>query len=771
MWAGVSGLLVHGEKMSVLGNNIANVNTIGYKSERMDFMDLFYNNTFSAAGLEQIGMGARVGTVLTDFSQGAFEQTGLSTDLAIQGKGWFQVRVPNQDTVYYTRAGDFSFNKDGELKNPQGYILQGWQVPIDSGGPTIATGSAPQNVKTSPILGTGVPKDIKLETWTVLPKETDRISTYVNLAAASTDHSIWDANPFAALFNTWNGQLVDGSGQPIDRNGAPYLADDAFAYQSSIKIYDDAGVAHTATIYFDKVDKDWSSNATTSYDGGKPSQTVWEYMVTIDPAEDARMFWDPASGTAKSMQSTQMAGILMTGTMTYGSNGDLVDLSSYTLMGGNEAVSKADASGNVTLQAGYHAVYTDPNTGVASPPFNPGDTITAAQLKDTAFYPDIDTSTVNSMLASTLPNNGNPVGQPPYSYPPAPGEPLVLINGTYYVATGYQVAGSAPGKVYKAGEAITDPTDIGRITDPADPLGQLPCASVTAVSLDNKVMPGYQITVGGVTYKAGDDLDAAGVMPLTGGELVEQNVGVQNMLMSWYPSAVSNNGLPLMVADFTAVEQAYTVGSPLGKDHLIEMDFGITVPHLANPWKNDLPLGTARADGGPFADGIPNPMDPASWANAGGLAGIAGQPIIGADHCRLTGAASSATMLSQQNGYTYGNLMDVAFDQYGVMSGIYSNGVTLPLYQVVLYDFVAPQGLRFEGGNLVSQTRESGDPSWGAAGVNGFGSVNSYMIEQSNVDLAKEMVHMITTQRGYQANSKVITSVDTMMDTVINMKR
>jgi flagellar hook protein FlgE len=89
----------------------------------------------------------------------------------------------------------------------------------------------------------------------------------------------------------------------------------------------------------------------------------------------------------------------------------------------------------------------------------------------------------------------------------------------------------------------------------------------------------------------------------------------------------------------------------------------------------------------------------------------------------------------------------------------------------VLYDFVAEQHLRMEGGNLVSQTRESGDPGWGAAGVNGFGTVNGYMIEQSNVDLAKEMVHMITTQRGFQANSKVITSVDTMMEVVVNMKR
>jgi flagellar hook protein FlgE len=629
--------------MNVVGHNIANVNTIGFKSQRMDFQDLFYNNTFSSAGLEQIGMGARVGTVLTDFSQGSFEQTGLSTDLAIQGKGWFQVRVPSQETVYYTRAGDFSFNKEGELVNPQGYILQGWQVPLDK-GPSIGIGASPQNVSTSPIIGSGVPKDIKLETWTVLPKETSKITTYVNLAAATTDNAHWELNPFAALFNTWDGQLVDPvTNLPIQRDGRPYIAEDAFGYQSSIKIYDEAGVAHTATIYFDKVEKDFNASGTVYYDGGKPSETIWEYIVTIDPAEDARMVWDSVQGKEVSIQTMPMAGVLMSGTLTFGGNGDIVDMSAYTLNGGLEAAVINTANGNATVQARYHAVYTDPVTGLKTN-YSAGNVVPAAQLPYTGFYPDVDTSTRDT----------------------------------------------------------------------------------------------------------------------------------QHELFSWLPTAVSNNGLPLTVANFTARDQAMTVGSPQGKEHLIEIDFGIKCPNLTTPWTSTANLGEPRTatGGGPFAPVTPpDPTDPTTWATAGNLAGISGTPVLAADHSRLVGSDSSATMLSQQDGYTFGNLMDITFDQHGIMSGIYSNGVTLPLYQVVLYDFVAPQALRFEGGNLVSQTRDSGDPSWGAAGVNGFGTINSYMIEQSNVDLAKEMVNMITTQRGFQANSKVITTTDIMLETVVNMKR
>ena len=110
-------------------------------------------------------------------------------------------------------------------------------------------------------------------------------------------------------------------------------------------------------------------------------------------------------------------------------------------------------------------------------------------------------------------------------------------------------------------------------------------------------------------------------------------------------------------------------------------------------------------------------------------------------------------------------------DSSGVLYGIYSNGVNLPLYQLTLYDFTCKQGLRREGNNLFSQTRDSGDPSSGAAGTGLFGTVNANTLEGSNVDLSTEFVRMITTQRGFQSNSKVVTTTDTMLETVINMKR
>ena len=115
LWTSVSGLLAHGEKMNVVGNNLANVNTVGFKSQRMDFADFVYQDAHSLAGQTQIGRGVKIGTIIGNFSQGPFETTTNATDLAIEGKGFFQVQAVGSDETYYTRAGNFTFDKEGYL--------------------------------------------------------------------------------------------------------------------------------------------------------------------------------------------------------------------------------------------------------------------------------------------------------------------------------------------------------------------------------------------------------------------------------------------------------------------------------------------------------------------------------------------------------------------------------------------------------------------------------------------------------------------------------
>ncbi|MDP3150714.1 MAG: flagellar hook protein FlgE [Ignavibacteria bacterium] len=133
LFAGVSGLRNHQSMMDVIGNNIANVNTIGFKGSRVTFSDTF--NQFIKAGTNptdtsggtntyQVGLGMKVNSIDRNWSQGTFERTGITTDLALQGSGLFVLKSNGEN--FYSRAGGFVFDADGKLVSPQnGAIVQG----------------------------------------------------------------------------------------------------------------------------------------------------------------------------------------------------------------------------------------------------------------------------------------------------------------------------------------------------------------------------------------------------------------------------------------------------------------------------------------------------------------------------------------------------------------------------------------------------------------------------------------------------------------------
>ena len=134
-------------------------------------------------------------------------------------------------------------------------------------------------------------------------------------------------------------------------------------------------------------------------------------------------------------------------------------------------------------------------------------------------------------------------------------------------------------------------------------------------------------------------------------------------------------------------------------------------------------------------------------------------------------AASSVTNYASQDGYGAGFLQRVSIDSAGVITGHYSNGQIIPQYELTLARFNSPIKLHREGANMYSETQDSGVPLTGGAGTNGLGSINANALEQSNVDLGEQFVHMILYQRAFQANSRVITTSDTMLEEVLNLKR
>jgi flagellar hook protein FlgE len=188
MFSAVSGLNTYGNAMSVIGNNIANVGTAGFKSSRASFADLVSASIGGGATTGQVGLGVFLNDVQTSFVQGSLSNTGNTLDLAIDGNGFFNVRDA-AGTVSYSRAGQFEVNNLGEIVDPSGRFLQGYQAS--------ATGV---------ILGTV--GNITLSTATIAPQATANAGIEANLNAASTvPAAAFDPND-ATTYNFSNGMTI-----------------------------------------------------------------------------------------------------------------------------------------------------------------------------------------------------------------------------------------------------------------------------------------------------------------------------------------------------------------------------------------------------------------------------------------------------------------------------------------------------------------------------------------------------------------------------------
>ena len=136
LYSGVSGLQNHQTRMDVIGNNISNVNTTGFKRGRVNFQDMLSQQmsgaakpTESVGGVnpKEVGLGMTVASIDTIHTQGSLQTTGVQTDLAIQGNGFFVLK--NGDKTYFTRAGNFGIDNQGTLVNPaNGLRVQGWMA-------------------------------------------------------------------------------------------------------------------------------------------------------------------------------------------------------------------------------------------------------------------------------------------------------------------------------------------------------------------------------------------------------------------------------------------------------------------------------------------------------------------------------------------------------------------------------------------------------------------------------------------------------------------
>ena len=140
------------------------------------------------------------------------------------------------------------------------------------------------------------------------------------------------------------------------------------------------------------------------------------------------------------------------------------------------------------------------------------------------------------------------------------------------------------------------------------------------------------------------------------------------------------------------------------------------------------------------------------------------------DMSRQYGQPSQVDVRSR-NGHTAGSLEEIRFDGTGVITGVFSNGLTRVLAQVAVATFSNNGGLIRAGETVFEESRNSGLPQIGAAGTGDRGMMTPGTLEMSNVDLSEEFTSMIITQRGFQANSRIITTSDEMLQELVNLKR
>lgn len=235
LYSGVSGMQNHQTRLDVIGNNVANVNTTGFKKGRVNFQDMISQQISGAArpttevggvNPKEVGLGVMTASIDTIFTQGNLQTTGVSTDVAIQGNGFFVLK--NGEETFYTRAGAFGVDSEGTLVNPaNGMRVQGWMAQEMNGEVVLNTASATEDL----IIPIG-------------QKDPAKATEYVN---------------FACNLNKNTPEILEGA-SPAD------IAKGTWATEQ--KIYDSFGNEHILSVSFTRVT-------------GNPNQ--WQATVQIDP--------------------------------------------------------------------------------------------------------------------------------------------------------------------------------------------------------------------------------------------------------------------------------------------------------------------------------------------------------------------------------------------------------------------------------------------------------------------------------------------------------
>ena len=813
LWSGVSGLQSHQIAMDVEGDNIANVNTAGYKYSRANFSDLLSQTSKPATAPEgelggknamQVGLGTQIISTQQVFTQGSLQTTDIWSDMAIQGEGFFIISPDGGLTKYYTRNGAFTRDVLGNFVDSNGYIVQGWMRDEDTGtiDPTVPV----TNINIEP--GLSMPANPTTE---IKYKGNLNIGEHVGTQSAA----IYSLDSNHGWFDTaGNGILT---------------ADKLFAPTRPASTENDTT---KDTLYMD------SKNQVRLRERGVDMGVVYDEKGDALNLRDGQGIWVSYADAKAVFTGNGNNGI------TVPQNGGALDINingidiRKTVQNLNEVVA---AINDFSVQTGVKASVINGNQIQLTNQNNLGTTATAKNIKIygnagneiqfngqnanafsaaviTAYqytYSSVggvathsyDDSAVRQFTTTEDLREAMQQDARKYinydgdllAYDAAQGAPRSAatqwFNNNAHTEAAYKnkndgvrVTVNAQGQFEinnPAGDAFNE-DDYGQGQDPA---------GAGDVITDDTV-GGQGVTPDNKNKKDDDKIVTVAVTALSN-DIVNTNTRMEKAFsnLNGSLSIGASTGKISSALKMSAHSMTTEFYDSLGSKHEITVEYRkvsyspengtewsimVTVPEPgvinldpeAGAYKNVV-TGNIRFG----TDGSLIGYSPSTINYTANNGSAAGQTIslnfgtLGGFDGITSYDEKSNTENIAQDGYTGGTLNGLRIDQSGKIIGSFTNGHSLALAQVSMATFTNNNGLEKLGGNVWGETANSGGPVIGAASTGSRGKINASTLEMSNVDLSHAFTQLIVIQRGYQANSKTITTSDNMLNTLLQLKQ
>lgn len=823
----VTGLLTHQTRMDVISNNIANVNTTAFKAQRATFQDLLSHTLKTALGphgtvggtnANQVGMGVFLGSIDTLMTQGTLEATGRPTDVAIQGDGFFVMEKNNAQI--FTRDGNFSLDSSKNLvDSAMGYYVQGWNVGNNSTNPdpfAIDT-SLPTTQIDLPI---GVKKMAKATTTVEYASNLNadskvRQPNFSQMRVRPAGSSDWQTVSIKWTEITdaqndhrweWFADVTNGGGRVVGANTGALVFDDngevTTNTQTTLMIADAAGNQIKLLIAPNRwlvgganINRPLSHMNAREWGTGVQGATAILRRYQIDDNQQALgvlstsmdrnmiVAVDPESivpGSTADGDPTSVADDPYVNNNTQGDGApleavfvetnnwkegnwenDLVIVPEWRINTSDTAANGGDTIHHYARMTFYKG--SDPGTsGGASL-----DNESAIKDPNATTADDIPHRTDNNYWTYKfeLFRTDDDAGLGDNSNVNLADDAGTLAGGAYQAMystnNGAAWTADAPGNALMGISRTLVVSDTGYISGGDGAQGQVLLGidtdgdgSASSDAEDRTITPPYANTgPDPLTFalNSGADPNLQGVFDP--GDVYRNSVQAYDSLGSAHNLTLrfSKAGMDVWDAVAALPENDDAEDSLTGNYLNLQFNKSGRTPVLSIDNVLDAALAPSTIQftpaGANTASIFPN------FDKATQFAGENTQKAI------------------SQDGFPMGVLQTFVIENSGAITGVYENGLRSTEAQLAMAMFRNPEGLTKAGNNSYKQSPNTGLLQLGTPGTNGFGETFGGMLEASNVDLAVEFTNLIITQRGFQANTRSVTTADEMVQDVIAMKR